>query len=186
MGLEILENKSIIFLDIETTGLNFDLDRIIELGVVEYYGMNKILEYSRLFSGGKCPIHLVNNCHGIKDSDRDKEPSFEQQADKIAKYLSNHILAGHNILKFDIPMIENKLAIANQKLENVEFIDTYVLAKRFKVATVDLKLGTLCKNFNLAYGNHRGLGDAKSVYELLMVFIKNFDIKDIKEIQTKR
>ena len=177
---EIFKNERVIVLDIEATGLSKDFDRIIELGVIEYDKGELVTEYSKLFGGGKSPISVVR-VHGIKDSERRGLETFEDCAERIAKYLSNAILIGHNIKKYDVPMIKAKLATMNQQLENIQIIDTCDLAKKVKVAS-DNKLETLCNYFGIKHGGHRGLSDAKCTGEVLLRFIDILKIKDVNEI----
>ena len=178
--MDIFRNTRIIALDIETTGVNIEFDRIIELGVVEYENGNLIREYTKLFSGGRSLPYLVKSIHGIRDRDRKKEKTFEESAEKVASYLSNAYLLGHNIKKFDKPMIDYKLSLGGCKLENVKLIDTLILARKFKFASNTLEW--LANHFNLEYGNHRGLGDSKTCYELFLKLIEKLDVKDLKEI----
>ena len=178
--LDVFGGERVIVLDIETTGLSRDFDRIIELGVIEYNKGEMVTEYSKLFGGGKSSISVVK-IHGIKDSERIGLETFEECAGRIAEYLSNSILVGHNIKKYDIPMIEAKLATVGERLENVRIVDTYELSKRVKLAK-DNKLETLCEYFGIKHGGHRGLGDAKCTLEVLLRLLDILKVKDINEI----
>ena len=177
---EIFKNERVIVLDIEATGLSKDFDRIIELGVIEYNKGKLITEYSKLFGGGKSQISVVK-IHGIKDSERIGLETFEECGERIAKYLSNAILIGHNIKRYDIPMINAKLATVGHKLENIQIIDTCDLAKKVKVASNN-KLETLCNYFGIKHGGHRGLGDAKCTVEVLLRFIDILKVQNVNEI----
>ena len=68
---DILKNNTVVVFDIETTGLNIDLDEIIEFGAVKIYNGEIVEKKSILFSGDFiCSPFLVKNVHQIKDIDR--------------------------------------------------------------------------------------------------------------------
>ena len=177
---KVFENSRIIVLDIETTGLSRDFDRIIELGVVEYDKGELVVSYSKLFGGGRSQMNVVK-IHGIKDSERRGLKTFEECAGDISSYLSNAILVGHNVKRFDIPMISAKLKSVGKELTNIQIIDTYELSKRVKIAS-DNKLETLCNHFGIKHGGHRGLADAQCTFELLLRLVDLLEIENINEI----
>ena len=171
-----LKNKRLLSVDIETTGLNTNYNTIIELGVIEVLNGRITGEYTKLFGGGYSPMYLLRNVHHIKDSERRYKPRFEDCAEKICNYLSDSVIITHNGKKFDIPMIETKLEKAGgYKLSNVQYIDTYQIAK--KIGHESNTLSNLCKLYNLQYGGedgnnaHRGLEDAFACLQLFYYFI---------------
>lgn len=170
-----LKRYNLVCLDIETTGLNLMFDQIIEFGCIEVKDGIITTEYQTLFGGGRSPVYLVKNVHGIRDSERIGKPTFQDRGMKIANYLSNKVLVGHNIRKFDIPMIINKLNDIGATIENYKICDTLQIAK--KIGHESNKLENLCKYYGIQYGGslgnrkHRGLDDAKSTLDLLYTFV---------------
>lgn len=189
---EILKNKKLIALDIETTGLNIMFNTIIELGVIEIIDGKVKTEYSKLFGGGHSAMYLVRKIHHIKDSERKGKKTFKECAEKIASFLSDSIIITHNGNAFDIPMIEQKLHDAGYEIKNFKSIDTLQLVRKMrkeenveeeKKQTKRNTLGSLCKEFGLIYGgengdkSHRGLEDAEATIDLLFYLINNDKIK---------
>lgn len=172
---DILKNKRLICLDIETTGLDITKNTIIELGVIEVVGGKVKTEYTKLFGGGASPVYLMRNVHKIKDSDRKGKKTFKQCAEKIAEYLSNAVIITHNGDGFDIPMIQKKLSEAGYSIQNSKYIDTLKIARKLKHESNSL--GNLCKEYGIEYGgsdgtrSHRGLEDAYATLDLLYCFI---------------
>lgn len=170
-----LKNKRLLSIDIETTGLNTKYNTIIELGAIEVLNGKIEREYTKLFGGGYSPMYLLRNVHHIKDSERRFKPRFEDCAEKICKYLSDAIIITHNGKKFDMPMIETKLLKAGYKLSNVQYVDTYQIAKKIGHESNTLK--SLCKLYDLQYGGedgnnaHRGLEDAFACLQLFYHFV---------------
>lgn len=174
---EILKDKRLLCLDIETTGLDIQKNTIIELGIIEVNNGIVTKEYTKLFGGGYSSMYLMRNVHKIKDSERKYKKTFKQCAKKISEYLSDSILITHNGDAFDIPMIESKLQEAGYTLHNVKKIDTLKIARKLKHESNTL--GNLCKLYNINYGgndgskSHRGLEDAYATLDLLYYFIQN-------------
>lgn len=166
---EILKNERLLVLDIETTGLNILLNTIIELGTVEVKDGIITKEYSRLFGGGRSSMYLVRKIHKIKDAERVGKPTFKEVGHKVASYLSNAVIVTHNGNRFDIPMLNQKLSEVGEKIENSRFIDTYVIAKN--IGHESNSLENLAKEYNLQYGQHRGLGDAHTTLQLLFAMV---------------
>lgn len=189
---DILKDKRILAIDIESTGLSTIYNTIIELGVIEIINGEVKTEYTKLFGGGHSSMYLVRKIHHIKDSMRIGKKTFKECADKIASFLSNSIIVTHNGNSFDIPMIQQKLNEAGYAIENFKSIDTLQLVRKMrkKEGVDDDKkqqkrntLGNLCKEFNLTYGGesgdkaHRGLEDAEATIDLLFYLINNNKIE---------
>lgn len=186
---DILKDKRLITLDIESTGLNIIYNTIIELGVIEVVNGEVKTEYSRLFGGGHSSMYLVRKVHHIKDFERRGKKTFKECAEKIASFLSNSIIVTHNGNSFDIPMIERKLSEAGYEIKNFKSLDTLQLVKKMRKEEEDDKqvkrntLGALCNEFGLVYGgeegnkSHRGLEDAEATLDLLYYLINNDKVK---------
>lgn len=189
---DILKNKRILALDIESTGLSTIYNTIIELGVIEVINGEVKTEYTKLFGGGHSSMYLVRKVHHIKDSERKGKKTFKECAEKIADFLSNSIIVTHNGNSFDLPMISQKLQEAGYNIENYRSIDTLQLVRKMrKNEGIDDEkkqqkrntLGNLCKEFGLIYGGedgnnaHRGLEDAEATLDLLFYLINNNKIE---------
>ena len=189
---DILKNKRILALDIETTGLSIIYNTIIELGVIEIIDGKVKTEYTKLFGGGHSSMFLVRKIHHIKDSMRVGKKTFKECAEKISAFLSNSIIVTHNGNTFDIPMIQQKLNEAGYSINNFKTIDTLQLVRKMrkKEGIDDDKkqqkrntLQNLCKEFNLIYGGesgnnaHRGLEDSEATIDLLFYLINNNKIE---------
>ncbi len=192
---EIFRNKRLIAVDLETTGLNIRYNTIIEIGCVEILN-GRVLKFgsregfTRIFGGGHSSMYLVRKVHRIKDSERKKEKTFKECAEKISEYLSNSIIVTHNGNSFDIPMIQQKLTEAGFPLHDFKSVDPLQLVRKMrkkhgeddddeKKQSGRNTLGNLCKEFGLVYGgedgskSHRGLEDAEACLDLLFYLVNN-------------
>jgi len=177
---ELLSGERVVVLDIETTGLSPDFDRIIEVGVLEFVDCKLVKQYSKMFGGGTSPDFLVSNIHGITDESRKDKETFEDCAIKVANYLSNAILVGHNIKRFDLPMLQAKLKLLDCKIDNVRVVDTCLLARRLKLGSNSLE--SLCQKFGIKHGGHRGLGDSLSSLELLEKLVELLGVEELNNL----
>lgn len=122
------KNKYIVFFDIETTGLNKDFDRIVQIG------MHK-MDYNGTPSGDA--EYLINPCgvkssaeafekHGLSDEMLAKEKPFEHYADAILEFMKDCDLGGHNCIPFDIPFLMAEFGRCGRlfTIENRRIIDT--------------------------------------------------------------
>jgi DNA polymerase-3 subunit epsilon len=103
--MELNLTRPIVFLDLETTGINVATDRIVEICLV------------KLSPGGKTEVKTerINPTipisaqamaiHGISNEDVKDKPTFGQLASALSQFIGNSDLSGYNAIKFDIPLL---------------------------------------------------------------------------------
>lgn len=97
--------RPLIFLDLETTGVDVANDRIVEYSFLKLNpdGTEEI-RTERI--NPTIPIPLATSkIHGIYDKDVADAPTFSQVAKSMASFIGNADFAGYNSLKFDIPLL---------------------------------------------------------------------------------
>lgn len=103
--MKIKLNKSIIFLDIEATGLSIGSDRIVEICLLKVNPDNSTETKTERINP-EIPIpELVSKIHGIYDADVANCPTFKQLAPALLKFIGNSDFAGYNSNKYDIPLL---------------------------------------------------------------------------------
>ncbi len=116
----------ILFYDLETTGLDPDSSRIVELAAVE--GPEARPAYLGRFDPG-VPIPLeASRVHGITDEAVRGERRFEEAAAELQRLFEGRVLCGYNIRRFDTPLLDAELRRAGQPgfdLGEVLEIDLY-------------------------------------------------------------
>ncbi len=100
-----------VCLDVETTGLDSDCDRIVSLAMLKtnFSALRKTntLEFEVkkfLFHPEQMIPPDATSIHGIRDEDVYNEPKFAERAEEIRDLLGNLPIVGHNI-KFDIDFL---------------------------------------------------------------------------------
>lgn len=105
MDLPITLDRSLAFIDLETTGLSVRHDRIVELAVLIIRPTGDVVERVRRFNPGMPIPAAATEIHGITDADVAHEPPFASRARSLEKLLRDTDLAGFNIRNFDVPML---------------------------------------------------------------------------------
>ncbi len=95
----------IIFLDLETTGIDIARDRIVEISLVKVMpGGEKEIKTRRVNPEMPIPAE-ASAVHGIFDEDVKDEPTFRSIARSFANYMEGCDLGGFNSNRFDIPLL---------------------------------------------------------------------------------
>jgi DNA polymerase III epsilon subunit-like protein len=185
MELSFLKGTEFVFLDLETTSASVAKTHIREFGMAEFVDGVKTREGSALFSGGKSePMAL--KVHGIAEESVMGKPTFASKAKDVGNILSNKIIGGHNVMKFDLPIIARILAEKGHRISGsgekgrIRIVDTLLLARKHLHAPSN-KLEDLCPMYDIVHGGHRAHGDAISSWNLFLKIIEitgNTNIND--------
>lgn len=108
MKLPIPLDRPLVFFDLETTGVDTGTDRIVELALIRVSPQGDVLEKVRRFNPEMPIPPAATEIHGITDADVADEATFAQRARSLARLLEGCDLAGFNILRFDLPLLDNE------------------------------------------------------------------------------
>ena len=178
-----LKKETFVCLDCETTGLDTNKDRIIEIAIC-HFSFDEILESfeSLIDPERKIPAQSIL-IHNIADDMVQGKPKIHTVLDTIFSIASNHTIVGHNI-DFDINIINAESSRVHYKnqLSLKNTIDTVRLARLF-AQTETNSLEALRKYFSIdELGAHRAMAD---VLVNIEVFKKlSYDYKSIQQIQS--
>lgn len=101
--------RPLCFLDIESTGLNTEDDRIVELCVLKVYPDVVEPEIKTRRLNPTIPISAgASEVHGITDEDVRDCNTFKEIADSLHTYIEGCDLAGYHSLAFDFPMLRKE------------------------------------------------------------------------------
>lgn len=171
--------NDLVFLDVETTGLNVLRDRIIQIAIVKYSKHNKNPEELEMLINPGIPISEESiKVHGILPSDLKNKPTFQQVAEKLYNFIGNADIAGYNSNRFDIPMLIEEFArvgfdfdIENRKLIDIQRL-FYKMEPRTLSAAYKFYLNKDMENA------HDALADVKATVEILKGQLAMYDGKD--------
>ncbi|MGH2376103.1 MAG: 3'-5' exonuclease [bacterium] len=110
-------DRPLVFIDLETTGVNPAADRIIELSLLKVHPDSRRETLTRRLNP-EMPIPAeTTRVHGITDADVAGAPRFAQIASQVVAFIGDAHLAGFGILRFDVPILRRELAAAGLHLE---------------------------------------------------------------------
>jgi DNA polymerase-3 subunit epsilon len=119
--------RPIVFCDIESTGTDIQKDRIIELGVAIYGGPGEPKVVSKRFNPGMPIPAAATEIHHITDADVAGCPPFSEFAPKLHKALQGKDLGGFNLLRYDLPLLDEEMRRCGLKIDltGVLVVDAY-------------------------------------------------------------
>lgn len=163
----------LVIFDTETTGIDFVEDDVVQLASVTLdSGYKELHTFNRLAHPGKSIPAEATAVHGIHNRDvLSADSSRKVVADwwKAINTVSPEppILAGHNIVSFDLPMLKKHLC-----LKHLPVIDTYQAALRLEINPETHKLGDLHASYRFPpHAAHDALGDCRMVKDLLGMYL---------------
>ena len=150
--------QTLVALDIETTGLDSNNDKIIEIGAVRFSGSEIKAEFESLINPGIRIPPFITQLTGISDAmvRGNKIPMVEEALDQLINFVGDTPVIGHNV-KFDLGFIRSRGALK----KNPE-IDTYEMAAVILPAEGRYNLRALGQSLAVPMkATHRALDDTK-------------------------
>jgi DNA polymerase III epsilon subunit len=162
-----------IVLDVETTGLDFKREKIIEFGAVKLVNNVIAEEFETLINPKQEIRYSSMEIHGITSSMVENAPTIEEVMPKILEFIGESPIIAHNAI-FDYSFINEACLELYGKPFNNAKIDTYQMYKDVFPDDPSHGLESLLKRFNIeVFVRHRALPDAKGlayVYPHLRLF----------------
>lgn len=173
---EPLNDKTFVVFDLETTGFQPQIDKILEIGAVKIIN-GKIVETFSTLLNPQMPIPAnIIQLTGINDDMVKDKPLFAEVCGDFYKFTNGAYLVAHNI-SFDYPFLDYYARPCGYLFNN-NLIDTLVLAKNFfkdkpsKARPKDNSLETLAKFFDFKSGDfHRAMFDSLITSKLFIKFL---------------
>jgi DNA polymerase-3 subunit epsilon len=124
--------RPIVWLDLETTGLVLQKDRIVEISAIKEWPDGRVEERKRRVNPGMPIPPSATAIHGITDEDVRGEPVFERLAKGFAQFIDDADLGGFGIGRFDLPLLlaEFRRAGVAFSLEGRAVLDAQVIFHR--------------------------------------------------------
>ncbi len=157
-----------VVFDIETTGLDTDNDRIIELGAVRVKDGTVIGVFEKLINPGIYISDEITNINGISNE-------MVKDADYPGVVLSGfnrfidgvEFLVGHNAYRFDYPFIQSEFKRNFIKHDKLYIKDTVFIARKKIPRLRSYSLKNLAIHFGIENKTaHRALSDVYATFEL--------------------
>ena len=147
-----------VVFDIETSGLNPNKDKIIEIGAIKYIDNIKVDEFSYLIDPEVELEPIITKVTGLTDNDLKDQKKVEDVLPLFLNFIEDYPIIGHNV-RFDYDFIEANVKKLNLNHLKNKIIDTLVLSRITIYDSENHKLETLKKYLNLEFDSHRALSD---------------------------
>lgn len=182
------QDLPIVFFDIESTGTDPQKDRIIQIYMRKVFKDD--MDELHFMINPIVPIpQEATEVHGINNDMVEHCENFDYHAQEIFQFLDGSHLGGHNIMNFDVPILQEEFARIGVKVwpdPNIKFFDTMKLFQH--ILPRDLK--TTYEFFTSEVAEEERMHDAS--YDTFMSFqafksmiqndLQDYDLLDISAI----
>ena len=172
--MPLLLTRPLAFIDLETTGVNLAIDRIVEIAIVKI-SPDGTRQVKRKLTNPQIPIpKSSSDIHGITDDMVKDAPSFKQVANEFKQFLENSDLAGYNSNRFDLPMLMEEFLRAGLEFDITDrkLLDVQRIYHMMEPRTLSAALRFYCdKNLENA---HSAEADAAATLDILQAQVEKY------------
>lgn len=176
----ILEEPLVIF-DLETTGLDVNKDRIVEIAAVKVAGKNmcQLLDQLHLILNPEMPIAAeASAVHGITIEHVKYAPNFISRAQVIADFFADCAWCGYNSNHFDVPMLLNELQRSGYTVDTIPtLIDVCTIFRQEMPHTLAYALQYYCHRDHK--NAHSALSDVMATASVLAAQVDRHCAADV-------
>lgn len=184
--MELSLKNPIIFLDLETTGINVASDRIVEIALLKIHPDGKEEEKLMRINPEMAIPKKASSIHGIYDDDLKNEPTFKEVAKTIAHFMEGCDLAGFNSNRFDIPLLAEEFLRAGIDIDmkKRKFVDVQAIFHKMEKRTLVAAYKLYCeKDLEDA---HSAMADTKATYEVLKAQLDRYKLTPYEDNNGKK
>ncbi len=180
-----MSSHQVIIYDLETTGLNYKKDKIIEIYL---YNLNNET-CLHLLINPQCDIPPETiKIHGLTNLDLEHKPSFTDVYTQIEDFVGKKpYLISHNNIAFDKKFLLSEIKRGGiEKPLRWKFIDTLYLARIAYPDLLNYKQDTLRKKLSISNkGNHRANKDVLDLITIYKKIIETLETNLSKDLRIK-
>lgn len=181
-----LEDEFVVF-DLETTGLDANENRIIEIGAIKVKNGQAGEKFSTFVNCGVSIPQKIVELTGIKSEMLSDAPDEREAIERFVEFCGDAVLVAHNAM-FDVTFV--KAALERLEIDfKFTYIDTLIVAQRMLQGIKNHRLDTLQRFFKLKnFEHHRALDDAEILsdifYKLIKFATQEGKIADLKALSS--
>lgn len=165
--MELNLTKPIIFFDLETTGVNFQTDRIVELSYIKINPNGSEEERTYRVNPGMHIPAEATAVHHITDDDVADKPTFREIAREVARTFTGCDIGGFNSNRFDLPLLMEEFIRAGVDFDpgRCRLVDVQTIFHKMEQRTLSAAYMFYCgKELD---GAHSANADTRATYEVL-------------------
>lgn len=97
------------FVDVETTGMSPQHDRVIEVGILRVEDGEVVAQYNKLLNPETYIHPSIQSLTGISPVELEKAPTFAEEKDEIYELLADSVFVAHNV-RFDYAFLKGEFS----------------------------------------------------------------------------
>jgi DNA polymerase-3 subunit epsilon len=163
----------LVFVDIETNGLDHVRGRVIEVAAIRVEGGKAVKSFNSLVDPETELPYFITNLTGITASDLKGAPTFAQVADELNDIINGAVFVAHNV-RFDYSFLKQEFKRLNQPFLPKQLC-TVKLSRALYPHEKSHKLQSLIDRHGFTYeSRHRAYDDAAILWQFLQYVQKHF------------
>lgn len=172
--------RPLIVLDVETTGVDVEKDRVVSLA---WATMDGVAHELRFNPGFPIPPE-ASAIHGITDDDVCDCPAFPGEAGRIAQAWHGADLAGFNLRSFDVPILRaefRRAGFVDWPGADTRIVDAYRIYNRMEPRTLE----AACRHYlgEELQNAHSAKADVEACVRVLQVQAKRYGASTLAELE---
>lgn len=184
-------SRPLVVLDLETTGIWIEKDKIVEIGMVKCLPDGSTEKYVKRVNPGISIPPKISLLIGIEDKDVKGAPFFKEIAVEVLSFIGEADLGGFHIERFDLPVLEREIIEAGLSFKRGDRViyDAQKIYHIHEQRDLMAAYQFYCsKNLTNA---HTALGDAEATLEILSAQVHKYgagdgNIEELKEFDYER
>jgi DNA polymerase III subunit epsilon len=173
-----LDELRLVVIDTETTGLDAEVDRIVEIACVVYQRGQEVERVSLLVNPGRPIPKASSDVTGIDDEKVKDAPPFAAVAEQVLSLLNGAVPLAYNA-EYDRKVLQAEMARAGFNLpqmppalrRNVEWLDPLIWARELQRAEKSRALSEVAARLGIELSQaHRAADDAIAAHDVFVAF----------------
>lgn len=182
--LKKLNLSTYVALDFETTGLDPDFDRVIEVAAIVFKNGKPKKTFSTLVNPEKNISPFITNITGISNAMVNTAPKESEIINELMKTIGDHPIVAHNI-KFDLNFLTKLCVRHNYDLPKNTLYDTLQLARSVLFDHPVFNLSALSEFYGLdASGSHRAEKDTENCGQIFLHLLDELMCHNLEELSS--
>lgn len=172
-----------VVFDIETTGLDKNKCRIIEIGAVKIVDGHIVDRFSSFVNPKTKIPKKITDLTSITDSMVRDADTFEEQIDSFIRFCEGAVMVAHNA-SFDMGFMKKEAEKCGRSFD-LPYLDTLPLARCMYKNLPNHKLDTLCRHLGVMLMNHhRAVDDAEATASAFIKMTDELKRRNMTELKT--
>ena len=172
MALQL--KKPIVFIDLETTGINLATDRIVEIAIIKIMPDKTRTVKTKLINPQMRIPKTASDIHGITDDKVKDAPTFKEVANELKQFIDNADLSGYNSNRFDIPLMMEEFLRAGIQFDMADrrMVDVQTIFHMNEKRTLEAAYKFYCEKQLI--DAHSAEADAAATWEILEAQLERY------------